>query len=445
MEPSFPSLLPYSDLAFRRRLNPTNITIIDSVHKCTKWHEEYHGDMEDFSYREVLKLSEFSAALNSVAVLRQCMNDDDVNTNIPTKYSVIHPDMDGFTQQGFMYLAYRKHAPLIDEPSSSYNPLKVLEDATLFLQYLHDHNCIHGNVHAVMLTVIRNADSSSKDATNYAVRILGSLCRMQDFKSYSDSWILCPLQIILEMLSSNIEATNIDYQVFKERLNKFWAFLIQQQFGSPSILQQSKTCFSYTAGARDFMDYCISRYCVLSSDGKSVLKDKSKALGYLKDIDLFALAISVYSLIELNNIKLTAALKKALGTLISGEYISVKKPKPSAKRGPPPQPVQVAPPPPPMPTPSETIPVQPEPEPEVLKEVNKPSEPPPPTSPVSQPTPQKTPATPDDTFVQVVLVQGSIPRKARITDSTGTSERVVRSDGNGDYVMWRGTKVYCTN
>jgi type II secretory pathway pseudopilin PulG len=174
---------------------------------------------------------------------------------------------------------------------------------------------------------------------------------------------------------------------------------LKKQHGVIQSIDVAKTYFSQVEGARDYIDYCIHRYCVLSPDGKRIIKDKRKALGYLKDIDLFALAMTVHFFLELDSsiTRSPASVKKMLGLCVTGEYIQVEKPPPSNRDNP-----------------------------------NSIEQTQPPQS--SQPT----------SSIQIVMIPGTSPKKARIIEvgSSSGPERVVRCDAQGEYVMWKGGKVY---
>jgi hypothetical protein len=222
---------------------------------------------------------------------------------------------------------------------------------------------------------------------------------------------------MLEMLSSNVEPEHIEYSVFKNRVIKFWHFLSMKQLGDPTIADTANKYYSTVGGARDYIDYCIMRYCQLTPDGKFIIKDKAKALGYVKDIDLFALGISIHKFMNLQGTyQAPIALAKMIGTCISGDYIPTEAP--------------------PLLPKTFSLPITKE-----LEDVS---------SDIAQQASAVSPAaaaaaTDIRKTIKIEYIVNSSPRKALIKDANGigaTVERLVRSDANGDYVMWKGGKVY---
>jgi hypothetical protein len=487
MEPVYPSLQSFDDFNRRRRLDSDRLLIFSgATERPFHVHQAMVAggvdpDLSSYLMREILNLEEFRREVRVSTTLRELLDkcaraNADIDSDFYRRFVLIHPHIDGMRVDGFMYALYKPHTGIVDLPAQTINVGKMLFDGNCFLHFLHERNYVHGNIHPVMFAIPGANAESAADAINYIVRSSQTMCRMRDMCSYSDSWILSPLQIILEMLGSAIEPPEIDYVLFKTRLLAFWRHLLLKQLGNANIIEDAKAYFSLTSGCSDYVDYCISRYCMITSDGKRVVKNRAKGLGYLRDIDLFALGMSAHMILRTQSIsglsgQPALVIKQAIGLCVKGDYIAIPKPPPgNANREVPAPPItpvppvlakqiqkaqvahlidepkQVA-----SPAPQQeqdklvqkeckseqkTKEKEKEKEKEVINDTVRKT---------LQPAPEITPMS----FMTIaeginieMTVTGSL-KKARISEGNkALVERVVRTDVGGEYLMWRGSKLY---
>lgn len=304
MEPRLPLIVSYEELYKRRRLTPN---IISAVHKANgetcAWDGKEYGELDELVYQEILSQSEYINELQVLDLWRAIFTEEKKK-----KYSILHDHVNGLRLSGFMYLVFEKHLPLYQCQTERLDIGKVVQDLSQNLKIIHEKNVLHGNVHITYI--------STKSHTNL-IRLCDRSCVMIKFQQYSESYIISPIQVILEMLSAGAQPDQLEYDLFKIRLLAFWKHLLTPN-GLTYIIDVSKRYFSKSNGCVDYIDYCIRRYCQLTADGKYVLKSKSKILGYLKDIDLFALGISCHMLT--GNKELESSISERIGECIRGDY-----------------------------------------------------------------------------------------------------------------------------
>lgn len=446
-EPGHPTdIFPYEFFHSRRRFGPAHIRLLisGSEQPCT---EEDLKNIAPYYLREVMRAEEFKNFARAHCILRDVITSytrDAINDSIDpaffTQHALTHPNYEGFRLEGFSYIIYKPHKALLDLPNiQSINVGQMLLQGNNFLYFLHQRNFIHGNLHPCMCAQLDDAPTIT-----YAFRVDKNISHQSQMTSYSDSWILSPLQVILEMLGSSIEPPEIEYNTFKTRLIAFWTHLLNYQLGSQYPQTESKRFFSASNGCSDFIDYCIMRYCQLTPDGKYIIKDRSKALGYLKDIDLFALAMCACEILsrqrQLQNA--SQVLNQAIGMLVRGDYIAIPNP-PQLSSPPPPakekttqkepeQPKQEE-----QPKQQETPTHEEQPKQEESNKITLPT-----PTPVIEREANDTNDDTDNDKPRIEITPGT--KKARIYEPNSKTavERIVRSDAMGEYVMWRGNKLY---
>lgn len=302
--------LTYNELAVERRIsNTATVKVLTHGLPVREWNNPCDGEMTQLTYRQIMTHMDLEKNINAASVLRK-------KPHIHAFFA-IHPTVDLINISQFHYLVYCDDSlqPIIKDTSH------LLQAFTFFvtgLKRLHDSNIIHNSIHQEMFHGVYEVHGKQLAQ----LRFNGLLKTYDQFKvdaQYSESPYVAPLQIILEVLSSSIEPDRIEYKDFKNKIEKFWNFLAMKTSGRP-LRKLAQEYFSYVAGAQDFLDYVITRYCTIEDN--FVVKDKSKALGYLHDIDLFGLAMALH-VFGNNGILIQGTLRKHIGKCVCGEYSGV--------------------------------------------------------------------------------------------------------------------------
>jgi hypothetical protein len=304
--------IDYNDLAFRRRIIETDprlkvlkLDVLKNEVEERQWDNAIHGKMDECIFHEVLNVTEFKQKLKLNATLRQYSGDEE--------YFIVNPNLDAIRIDGFFYIVHRKHMTLKNIAWSNKDLNNALFEISCALQCLHENRHIHGNIHPIVVC-------ASYTSGKHILRVVDKfLTHEKNFtaEKYSSSIFISPLQVILEMMSSTLAPDETNYTLFKEKLSSFWKHLLTPM-DNTYVIEKASKYFSFTNGCVNYIDYCIMRYCIVSEDGATVKKDIRKALGYLKDIDLFGLAMSI-DLLK-GNLQISSELKSYIGTCIGGSY-----------------------------------------------------------------------------------------------------------------------------
>lgn len=301
-------IVSYQDLSRERRIPTSNISTQINGTSST-WDYIQDGKMEDCMFKQILTYKELTRETRAMQFVREHSH---------THYLLaLHPTIDLLKISGFNYAVYYNYnvRPLDIHELSSKDIQLLLDNITIVIHKLHEsyiiHNCIHQSLFHGMYKMTNDKEYPLLRFNGY----LKSYKCFREEAEYSESPYPSPLQIILEILSSNIEPEEIEYKAFKKKVGDFWNYLSLRTCGL-QLVKISQEYASYSAGAIDYIDYAITRYCTINESG-FIVKTKSKALGYLRDIDLFGLAISIYVLSK-NGSNLMHDQRKYLGECVLG-------------------------------------------------------------------------------------------------------------------------------
>ncbi len=395
------------------------------------WLPHVHGFMEDCHFRKIVTISQYKREVTSFQHMRALIH-------MPRFKSVshmlaMHPHVDMIRIGDFYHTVSvgGKANEICKQPVD--DDINVLIKCGQQLLYgLHQVGYAFGNFYqATPLRV-------SKDL--YVFRPSGCLHPVNHIiatRQFSESHFTSPVQVIHEMLSSELESAEIDTALFRQRFLSFWQYLLVQTCGDLQVIDITRSYFSTCKGCVDCIDYYMSKYVVFTDDShKKILKDPHKSYGYFCDSDLFQLGISAHIRCENAGIAVDAKATDMIAKCLFGDYIDVcvlntcdistlpdhfnvryadpppepeppppppePEPEPEPKPPPEPEPPLLPPPPPPEPEPKPPPlpppPPEPEPDPEPEPEPEpepKPEPPPlPPPSPEPEPEPEPPPLPP---------------------------------------------------
>lgn len=190
--------------------------------------------------------------------------------------------------------------------------IDVIKDSIILLQHLHSNNIIHHSIHPLYLCKQGRYGFIWNHMMVPRHVLISS-------KLFSESPIVTPLQIILEILGSKHEENLIELKYFKTRIIEFWTHLLKKQCQDMEI--QPIAISYFLTGS--FYDYYIKRYCIFDESGLCIVKDSKKALGYLEDIDMFSLGITLHYLASTSKIHITNKIKNIIFKLIQGDMQSI--------------------------------------------------------------------------------------------------------------------------
>jgi len=303
----------FDDLRVQRRVpDETAVRVIRGNEPERPWDPHTDGKLEDCCFKQIMTNTDVIKELHTSKLLR----------SIPAVHNILamHPSVDAIKISGFYYAVFynKDVVPLISLKNESDDVIEKLVIAyTLALKLMHDNNLIHGFVNDTLLN-----GTISKSCVTPLIKYNSHCKTYVSFKAekqYSESPYVAPLQIILEMMNSSIEPTLIEYKGFKDKFIKFWTHLGYRSCAK-NLPKISQDLFGESYGALDFIDYVLQRYCLF--DNGYIIKDNSKAFGYLKDIDLFGLAITVQSILG-DQTYIAPRLKKILGECVAGNWICI--------------------------------------------------------------------------------------------------------------------------
>lgn len=300
--------ISFDELRVQRRVpDATTVRVIRVNEPERQWDQYTDGEMKDCCFRQIMTNTDVLKELNTKKLLR----------SFPTIQNIlaIHPSVDAIKISGFYYAVFfnKDVKPISLRNETDETIEKTLKSYISALKMFHDNDLIHGFVNDTMLngTIMK---SHVHPLLKYNMHCKTYAAFKAD-KQYSESPYVAPLQIILEMMSSSIEPALMEYKGFKEKFIKFWTHLGYRSCAK-NLPKISQELFGESYGAIDFTDYLLQRYCLLNNG--YIVKDSSKAFGYLKDIDLFGLAITFHSLLGSN---IPLKIKKILGDCVAGNWI----------------------------------------------------------------------------------------------------------------------------
>lgn len=450
-------VLVYEDLAKERRLS--HYTPVQAItcsihgnHNSRLWNTAIDGELSWCCFKQIMTHTAMEQESTAAAIIRACK---DVHAVF-----AMHPTVDIIRISGFTYAVIYNH----NVAPTSLGCITSLYNHSIFaLHKLHFSNAIMLSFHPDMCF------HGSYTLNDKQIQLLRHTAELKSFKAfketnnYSSSPFLSPLQIVLEMLSSSVEPELIDYKYFKAKLLAFWGHMCLR-FSAKPYKEWATQYFAHVAGAVDYMDFIVNRYCIVTpcKDGLQIKKDKSRALGYITDIDLFALAISIRIFADDKGLPISNTLKTYLGECIRGNYVGdllddealceivkpfpiIPAPLPAASV------IPITSAPPILDTPS--IPSPPPSVPSTNKcqpIANNTSDTPPPSA-TTQPVINTETSSVNNTESQLNIVHLSTdpPISGEISVINGAKkikiqgiERIVRNDTGGDYVVWKGSKLY---
>jgi hypothetical protein len=302
-------IVSFTELAEERRISLTNMKRLVNGEE-NMWIVESDGKLDYCCFKQLMTQKDLAREQRSHCIIR----------NYPQIQALLalHPTADIMRLSNFYYTVYYNYQVERLHHQNICNYLDLYFEHILpFIEHLHSINIIHNYVHECMFYGIYTVNNVKYPL----IRINGHLKKYTDFKTeaeYSESPYPAPLQIILEILSSSIEPNVIEYKSFRKKFTDFWQYLCMRTCGFVC----AKVCQEYVSqyhGAIDYIDYIIQRYCILTDDNDSIKKDKSKAFGYLRDIDLFGFAMSVHTITK-NGRLLKDEHKKRISGCIMGTY-----------------------------------------------------------------------------------------------------------------------------
>lgn len=300
--------LNYEELIAERRIGSgSTIQIITSNKPTRAWNQDFDDKLADVCFKQIMTHHELKVDSRAAGLIRSF-------PQLHACYS-IHPSIDLIRISDFNYLAYY-NKDVIPVTSSNLELLFVLKAYIQALKITHMCNIIHGSIDGNMLHGFYSVNNFNVPLLKFNGHVK-TYKMFQDECQYSESSYLSPLQIILEMMSSKVEPERIEYKSFKSKLANFWHHMCMRTCGYP-LPKWTQEYYALVAGAQDYLDFVINRYCLL--DGEMIIKDKSKAFGYLHDIDLFGLAMTFHKQYASSGQKLSAEVRRLIGKCVSGDF-----------------------------------------------------------------------------------------------------------------------------
>jgi hypothetical protein len=297
------NVIPFDLLTKTRRPNEHNTDV-------PSW-SSFAPTAGDYCYDEILHTPDVHRAQATAKYLRSVFT-----TNELEQLFGLHPTLDMITvSQAFHYTVFHTYEYLVnltlDQVKQVHTTLQ-----TLYRRTNRVHGCICplllGKVgdRVILRPPLQLLDANSGDYN----------------KIMMTSIIITPLQIMIDMLSSTYEKELIEYQEFRVKFQRYWEHMLPNGPLKQQIPAWISQTFSSVAGCLDYVDFAINRYCIVVNDagGKQCIrKTPSKALGYLFDIDTMAFCICTFLMQRPMNTEPSPEVIKYMGSMIRGDVSPV--------------------------------------------------------------------------------------------------------------------------
>lgn len=316
--------ISYETLAKTRRPDAKSMTVVIGGQLPRPWSDDTDGQMRENIYNELLIPSEFKQYLTIANTVRHIFGSS------VTHMFGMHPHIDGVSVHKFNFAVFKSYEYIFNPTLET-----IVKLADIVKTLYAKANMIHTNICPILLGTLASSGAPIVRPCGNMLNV-ASVMAQKEKLNVAISLIPSPVQVIIDMLSSTLEKEVIDYTDFKLKFVKYWDHLL------PAGLKQQIprwvcAAFSASAGCVNYLDHVVNRYCVIEqdvTDGRTVVrKTPSKAMGYLHDIDVFALCVSVFMMQRPVTDMPSPQILQYLGDLLKGDQEYASSPPPS----PPPQ------------------------------------------------------------------------------------------------------------
>jgi len=379
------NLVTFDTLSRTKRPGDQNSCVIctnaDGSHTTRSWMHPEDGDSHDYSFNELMLTSDIASYTQTATLLRNAFGVD------VTQTFAMHHSIDILCiANAFNYAVFKNYEYMTNITLENIKSLHEI------IKSLYQRaNCVHGNICPMLIGKTLKEGKPVIRPPLSLIHVSRTMSR-QEKLNIMVPIIVTPLHVMIDMLSSTFEKEKIEYFEFRQKFMRYWEHVLPNGLKQQVPQWLSKT-FSAIAGCSDYIDFAINRYCLIernADDGKQyVLKNPSKALGYLFDIDVIGLCISTYLMQRPINTQPPLDVVQYLGFMIRGDIPTVVN--------------------------------------NELPPIALPAQPAPATASPTLPPPSSTsPSNSNDE--KKIMYKGQM--------------RLVRSDDKGDYILWQKQKIY---
>jgi hypothetical protein len=243
-------------------------------------HDCLVDDSKNYLYLEENKDAENNNDANQLAYIASRKPNNTLCNGV-----LVHTNVCYINCNGIRYRVYAcgKYGILPDDMRMDDIEKMVKTIGGVLMQW-HENNILHFDMNPQSILVNLQGE--------YAIWEYSHIRSVNTFKEHNPiigSTIASPLQIILEMLNSKVEANMIDFDDFKTKMRNFYMRMMHPGF--KDVLDVCQRYYGLVNGAQDYVDYIINKFTVFENGKINKLASPSKALIYIKDIDWFSFGL----------------------------------------------------------------------------------------------------------------------------------------------------------
>ena len=276
------SILPmftHDAMLRKSRTSMSDIIVMDYQGKRIN-HDCLVDDSKNYLYLEENKDAENNNDANQLAYIASRKPNNTLCNGV-----LVHTNVCYINCNGIRYRVYAcgKYGILPDDMRIDDIEKMVKIIGGVLMQW-HENNILHFDMNPQSILVNLQGE--------YAIWEYSHIRSVNTFKEHNPiigSTIASPLQIILEMLNSKVEANMIDFDDFKTKMRNFYMRMMHPGF--KDVFDVCQRYYGLVNGAQDYVDYIIKKFTVFENGKINKLASPSKALIYIKDIDWFSFGL----------------------------------------------------------------------------------------------------------------------------------------------------------